>query len=274
MTAAPVLLTDPGTVAVVHRLYGLLDSACRASADLGVACCAVLADVDAHPDGLPLRAMHAAYGFYEGDVDFQHQLVERELAEVVRAPHDRRALALRATPKGAERAALVDRLLGVRLVGAFPGLTEENFDRLVALEYDFALASGHPAGAVGLFPAPVLRQLAAYWHIAMVTAARFGMTVTQEVLLSRLCSGAPGPSGAALPSEAEAPLVQVHLAALRDKGLVQEGDSNACTEAGAARVAAFTQRLGAGAAPGWEALSPREQAALGKLLQYVLYLFS
>ena len=272
MTAVPVLLTDPDTVAVLHRLHAMLDAACRASADLGVATCAVLADVDARPDGLALRDIHTAYGFYEGDVDFQHQLVERELAELVRASHDKRALALRVTPKGAERAALVDRLLGARLVEAYPGLTEENLDRLVALEYDFAAAAGHPTGAVGLFPAPVLRQLAAYWHRAMTVAARFGMTVAQVVLLSRVSSGAAGAAGA--PGSPTTLARTIQLDALREKGLVQEDDPSACTEAGAARVAAFTQRMDADAAPDWEAFSPREQAALGKLLQYVLYLFT
>lgn len=280
MSAAPALLSDPATVAVLHQLHGLMDGACRMAGDLDLSGAAVLADVAACGQGVSQRKLREDYGFCAEDADgaapFVRPLTERELTELGRSAEDRRALALRATAKGAERAALIDRALGAQLVEAFPGLTEESFDQLVELCYGYARAAGHPATAVGLFPAPVLRQLAAFWHRVVVIAARYGMTSLQMVVLGGVCVSRPGLSTGA---RAEGlglseRFLEVPMEGLRDRGLVLEGDALGCTEAGFQRVTDFTQRLAAAQAERWEALSLSERTALGKLLQYALYLFS
>lgn len=280
MSAALALLSDPATVAVLHQLHGIMDDACRMAGDLDLPGAAVLADAVACERGVPLRRLRGEYGFCaegaEGTAPFVQPLAERELAVLGRSAEDRRALALCATAKGAERSALIDRALGSQLLEAFPGLTEENFDQLVALCYGYARAAGHPATATGLFPAPVLRQLAAFWHRVVVIAARFGMTSLQVVALGGVCVSRPGLSAGARAAGLglSERLLEVQMEGLRDRGLVLEGDRPGCTEAGSQRIADFTQRLAGAVAEGWEALPSSERSALGKLLQYALYLFS
>ncbi|MDE8702918.1 hypothetical protein PZH32_08055 [Adlercreutzia equolifaciens] len=280
MSATPARLSDPATVAVLHRLYELMDDACRRASDLDLPGAAVLADVTARSQGLSLRKLREDYGFCaeaaEGTAPFVRPLAERELAALGRSAEDRRALALCATAKGAERSALIDRALGARMVETFPGLTEESFDQLVELGYGYARAVGHPAAAAGLFPAPVLRQLVAFWHRVVLIAARFGMTSLQVVVLGRVCVSRPGLSAGTRAEDLglSERFLDVQMEGLRDRGLVLEGDVLGCTEAGFQRITDFTQRLAAAQAEKWEALSVPERTALGKLLQYVLYLFS
>lgn len=273
------LLAESATVMVLHRLYGILDTASRESADLGAASYAILAEIAHVEDGIDLRVLKEAYGFSDASASFQHQLEERELAVPTRSAADRRVLALRATSKGVDRAALVDGVLAVRLLEVFPGLTEESFDQLLELCYAHAASAGATGRALGLIPAPCLRQLVSYEHKVIVVASRFGMTALQVMLLAGISTARPwmglmnGAVGAEEAASRDA-IVRASLDVLRDRGLVSEGEELRVTELGAQRLADFSLRLGKFVDADWGQLSERERAALGQLLRYVLYLFS
>lgn len=275
----PALLTESVTVGVLHRLYGILDAASRESADLGAASYAVLAEVAHAEEGISLRTLKEAYGFSDIAPSFQHQLEERELAVYVRSAADRRSLALRATPKGVDRAAFIDSVLATRILEVFPGLTEENFDRLMELCYAHAAAAGALGRALGLIPGPCLRQLVRFEHTLVVVASRFGMSALQVALLGSICDCRPWPwaarglAGAADVATQDC-VVRACLDVLRDRGLVQEGEELSCTDLGAQRLVDVSQRLSESFSRDWEQIPERERAALGPLLQYALYLFS
>ncbi len=276
MTSSPAFLADPVAVVVFYRLFVLLDSVCRMAGDMGLASCAVLADVAARGEGRSIKYLKQVYRPCDAAVDFQRQLTERELAVVVRYPGDRRALALRVTPKGSERADLVDHALGEGLVEAYPGLSEENFDRLVALSYGYARALDPSYTALGLFPASTLRAAAVTGYRTATTAGRFGMTALQAAMLCGVCECRLGLTTRprAAWAEANERLIEAQMDVLRERGLIEEGETARCTELGSQRVADFTQRLSESFAAGWEAMPARVRGALGKLLQYALYLFS
>lgn len=274
--AVPSLLIDGTTMRVLHRLYTVLDGACRQSADMSLATYAVLAEVAYVPEGVALRTLKSAYDFSDGASGFPRQLEERELAVYARSAQDRRALALRATAKGEERAALVDGVLAARIVEAYSGLTEESFDQLVELCYAHAASAGAQQLALGIIPAPCLRQLVQFEHQAVVVASRFGMTALQVVLLAEACAGRLGAAQKMWADDGPAGVcvASASLDVLRDRGLVSEGEVQEGTELGIQRLAGFSQRLAEILAPSWSQTPDRERAALGKLLQYVLYLFS
>lgn len=275
MTTAPPLLAEAGSLSVLHRLNWGFVLACRATADIDPVACTALIDLAARPEGYRLGAMKSSYAFCDPTAAFQSQLENRELAFLVRDPSDRRALAFKATPKGMERSVQLDRALGTVLVTSFPGLTEEGLDRLVALCHDYARASGAPVAPDCLFPASALLCLAAYLRHLMLTASRFNMSSIQMVLLAEAARD-PKSLGATVSDSrgAEEGLMQLQLDLLRDRGLLAAGDTCAVTEAGLARIAVFSQRLLAALTPSWERFSALEKASIGRLLQFVIYLFS
>ena len=285
MPSLPALFIDSSTVVTLYRLHTLLDGACRSACDVDLGTCAALGAVMAHPQGFDVRKAREAYGHSGENTAFEQDLKELELVKVVRSSRDRRALALQATPKGRERMVLAHRVLGACLVEEHPGLTEQSFDQLVKLSCDYATIGGFPPSSEGLFPAPVLRDLAAYVHRLELVAARFGMASAQIALLLDRCGGVTSGAGVATAGSGSqthrentlglAPWVlDAEIGLLRDRGLLSAAGSKECTEAAVQRIAEFTQRLNMSLAPWWQASNTRLQAAAVKLLQYVLYLFS
>lgn len=281
MVSLPALFTESASIVTLHCLYALLDETCRSSCDVDLECCAALCAIAARPQGFDIREARASYSLSSESGTFELLLKERELIEVVRSTRDRRALAFRITPKGRDRVALAQRMLGACLVQEHPGLTEQSFDQLVKLSYDYAVTVGFPAQSEGLFPAPVLRDLAAYQRRVELVAARFGMTSSQTALLLDCCSNADlrrSSTAGRTRHEGALGLPPWMLEAERDRlcerGFLSIAGAEECTEAAIQRISEFTQRLIVAIMPWWQANNPRSQAAVVKLLQYVLYLFS
>lgn len=282
MVTLPALFTDVTTVVALFRLYTMLNTTCQTACDVDLESCAALCAVGARPQGYDVREARAAYSLASENCCFEQVLKERELLKVVRSSRDRRALAFQATPKGRDRIVLAYRVLGACLVQKHPGMTEQNFDQLVKLCYDYATSVGFPVCFDGLFPAPVLRDLAAYAYRVELVAARFGMTSAQVALLLDRCAVA-GTSATRGANDAQADTHMLELASwvfeaelglLRDRGFLADVGAQGCTEAAEQRIAEFSQRLAIALTPWWQARTSRSQAAAVKLLQYTLYLFS
>lgn len=265
MTGPRSPLADPELVAALYQLHAQLDAACRAACDIGLETCAVLADVVASGQGLAMKQAAERYRVFGEIAQFEHLLRERELITLVRFPRDRRALAYLASPKGVERHALADQVLGSCLVASHPALTEESLDKLVALFYAYALARGEESVEGCLFPASVLRALGAYRQLLMTVAARFGMTSAQMAVLALLHAEMSHAIDDALVAQARL---------LQDRDLVEVGEPLKLAEAGRQRLSEFTKRLNAAVVSRLSDVPTKERAALAELLYYVRYLFA
>ena len=282
MAAVPSLLTDSTTAVALYRLHSLMDTTCRSACDLDLGSCAALCAVAAQPQGFEVGEARKTYSFSGNNATFEYVLKERELIEVVRSSRDRRTLAFRATPKGRDRVVLAYRVLGACLVQEHTGLTEQNFDQLINLSYEYAEAAGFPVTFEGLFPSLTLRDLAAYEHRFELVAARFGMTSAQVALLFAWCEEAAD-SQVMVPASFEKQgsdlglspwVLEAELRLLRDRGLIPAAGVMGTTEAACQRTTEFVQRFAVALLPWWQTKTPRCQAAVMKLLHYVLYLFS
>lgn len=265
MTDARSPLADPALVAALYQVHAQLDAACRAACDIGLETCSVLADIVANGQGLAVKQAAERYRVFGEIAQFEHLLRERELITLARFPRDRRALAYLASPKGVERLALADQVLGSCLVAAHPSLTEESLDKLVGLFYAYAEACGEEPVEGCLFPACILRALGAHRQLLMTVAARFGMTSAQMAVLALLHAEAPRPMANTLAA-------QVQL--LQDRDLVEVGEPLRLAEAGQQRLTEFMKRLNTAMTTRLSDVPAKERAALADLLYYVRYLFA
>ncbi len=267
-----LLLADAALATALYRLHVEFDGACRSACDIGLETCAVLADIAACEQGFAVKQAAKRYRFFGEITQFEHILRERELITLTRYANDRRALAYLASSKGIERLLMIDQILGSRLVTSGYALTEDSVDKLVELFYAYASACGEDPFKGCLFPACILRALGVYRHLLVTSAARFGMTSAQVVVLALLAErdlrgsvDSQRPAGAALDAQ---------MAFLQERGFVEVDERSSITEAGEQRLVEFVNRLNASAAACLNDASSRERMVLADLSQYVRYLFA
>ncbi len=177
---------------MLWNLYHLANATCNTFLDMSVAEYAILLSVCERAEGLPVKELRRDTSGRFSTEHYEEQLLLKELVERVRDVTDKRALAFRATAKGASITTKGDELLAEAFLTRYPGVTEAAFIRFADLMAQFSAEAKQEAQSKGVFPAEAVKALGAYRRIVMQVASKVTMSFAQVALLA-LCSDASEP---------------------------------------------------------------------------------
>ena len=177
------ILTHESTVTFIQRIYQMMDRTSRSIGDVAFAEQALLVNAAESDGGFSLRLFQTKPAQSANSSISIDALLEKELAVRVRNRNDRRGYAIKATDKGRNRIALVDRAIALTLIDTERRLTEDLYEELVMRARTFSDAVNPRHRVTTFLPGALAGYLSAYQFAVERESAYAGLTSLQVSIL-------------------------------------------------------------------------------------------
>lgn len=273
---APSLFTEGQSIFALQKMFATVDAACTLAGDVSLGAYALLVTLAESEGGIPLKSIESDFKASEDPLPYVESLISKELAERIRSATDRRGFALKITPKGRARIALVDESIAAGLIAANREWSEAEFEYLIMKIHKLSTAVEAQCKVTTLFSGAFLLRMFWYHHLVVEVAAYFAMSSLQLALLYAFADAEEASISPALARQMNTPLnlLELQVDDLVKKGLICDTHSCELTEKGRQRSVDATNMISTHLNQLAEGGSEESLTASEALGEYSLFLYT
>lgn len=240
-------VTSGSAVLAAHKVHTLLNRVSYAAGDLTLVEHSFLLGASRNEHGTSMKELTQEYSFVVGDPTFlAKNLIEQELAILVRNSADRRGLALKVTAKGITRLTLIDETMTMALIDANALVTQESIEYLAECCQHISTPSEAATHVETLLPAEFVLLVCRYRSALVRSSASVGLSTLQAIILLFLDASSRAVSSETLRHALDIPeaVVLRHIEYLEERNLLEATGDDAFIlgEEGILRIDEFMQR--------------------------------